>query len=198
METTNVEKIYLAGGCFWGTDRFFKHMRGIEETHAGYVNSDIPNPTYKEVCTGKTGAAECAEVLYNATTVDLSKLLDLFFKTFDPTQVDGQGTDHGTQYRSGIFYTTDSQRNTAMECLHRLEKAYGRPLPVEVRPCKNFTRAEPEHQDYLERNPDGYCHIPPKVMELARHASILKSDARRRSEEADIDLPDSVDGPFNK
>lgn len=185
MDTMNSARIVLAGGCSWGTEAFFKHIPGILETHAGYANSNIPHPSYKEVCTGQTGAAEAVEVTYNATTVDLSRLLEEYFRTIDPTSVDRQGNDVGTQYRTGIYYTSDSQRNTALELIKHEQKNYKKPIAVEVKPLKNFYRAEEEHQDYLGKNPAGYCHISPQLMAEAKHLHILKPEATTKAKQAD-------------
>lgn len=187
MDTVNSEKIVLAGGCFWGTDHLLKHLRGVLETHAGYANSNVANPTYKEVCTGETGAAEAVEVTYNATTVDLSKLLKLYFRTIDPTSRDRQGNDRGTQYRTGIYYTSDYQKEVALDVVKEEQKKYNKEIAVEVLPLKNFYRAEEEHQDYLEKNPGGYCHIPQEVMRLGRDVSILKAGVKTKAEDADTD-----------
>lgn len=193
MDTMNSEKIVLAGGCFWGTTHFFKQLRGVLEVHAGYANSKVANPSYKEVCTGQTEAAEAAEVTYNATTVDLKKLLELYFKIIDPTAVNRQGNDVGTQYRTGIYYTSDSQKSTALEVVKEVERHLGKKVAVEVLPLKNFYRAEEEHQDYLDKNPGGYCHISPEEMKLARHASILKEAAKTKAEDADTNYLHSLE-----
>ena len=193
MDTMNSEKIVFAGGCFWGTDKFFKNLRGVLETHAGYANSNIANPTYKEVCTGSTGAAEAVEVTYNATTVNLPKLVDLYFRTIDPTSHNRQGNDVGTQYRTGIYYTSDYQKEVALAAVKQLERLIKKEVTVEVLPLKNFYRAEEEHQNYLDKNPDGYCHIPPKVMNLSLHESVLKNSAKTKAEDADTNYDYSLE-----
>lgn len=193
MDTMNSQKIVLAGGCFWGTTKFFKNLRGVLEVHAGYANSKVKNPTYKEVCTGETDAAEAAEVTYNATTVDLKKMLELYFKIIDPLAVNRQGNDVGTQYRTGIYYTTDSQRNTAYNVITEVEKQLGKKVAVELRPLKNFYRAEEEHQDYLDKNPGGYCHITPEMMKMSRNASILKKAVTTAAKEADTNYLHSIE-----
>ena len=152
-------EIYLAGGCFWGTEHFLKQIRGVEKTEVGYANSQVPNPTYKEVCTGNTGAAETVKVVYDPQTVGLDLLLNLYFQTIDPTSVNRQGGDSGLQYRTGIYYT-DKKDVPVIE-----------PIAIEVMPLANFYAAEEYHQDYLDKNVDGYCHINPKLFELARKAN---------------------------
>lgn len=193
MDTMNSEKIVFAGGCFWGTEKFFKNLRGVLESHAGYANSKVENPTYEEVCSGETGAAEAVEVTYNATTVDLPKLVRLYFQTIDPTSLDRQGNDHGTQYRTGIYYTSDYQKEVALSVLKEEQKNYKKDIVTEVRPLKNFYRAEENHQDYLGKNPDGYCHIPDKVMRLSRESSILKAAAKTKAEDADTNYVYSLE-----
>lgn len=164
------EKIYFAGGCFWGTEHFMKQVDGVESTEVGYANSKVPNPTYREVCTGNTDAAETVMVEYDKDTTDLAWLIKLYFMTIDPTSVNRQGNDRGTQYRTGIYYTDDAQKAVAERELAKLAAEYGKPLAVEVMPLKNFYKAEDYHQDYLDKNPDGYCHLDPRLFEIARNA----------------------------
>lgn len=193
MDTMNSEKIVFAGGCFWGTAKFFKHLRGVLETHAGYANSKVANPSYKEVCSGVTGASEAVEVTYNATTVDLPKMVKLYFRTIDPTSHNRQGNDVGTQYRTGIYYTSDYQKEVALRIVDEVEKKIGKKVAVEVLPLKNFYLAEDEHQDYLDKNPNGYCHIPHDVMILSLHESILKNSAKTKAEDADTNYEYSLE-----
>ena len=160
--------IYLAGGCFWGTDHFFSLVPGVVETETGYANSNIPDPTYREVCTGKTGAAETVKVVYDTDSVTLPFLLNLYYKTIDPTSLNRQGNDVGTQYRTGIFYTDSLELPVIEKSLIELQKSYSQPLAIEVAPLKNFYPAEDYHQDYLYNNPGGYCHINPTLFRMAR------------------------------
>lgn len=172
MEST--KEIYLAGGCFWGTEHFLKLIDGVETTQVGYANGNIANPTYKQVCTGTTDFAETVKVQYDPLKVDLPFLIDLYFKTIDPTSVNRQGNDKGTQYRTGIYYTDPADLAVIQETVHRLATAYSRPLAVEIKPLKNFYPAEDYHQDYLDKNPGGYCHIHPELFDLARKAKMPK------------------------
>lgn len=172
MTTENQHDIYLAGGCFWGTEHFLKQVRGVTYTQVGYANGNIENPTYQQVCTDKTGFAETVKVNYNPQQVDLSLLLDLYFKTIDPTSLNRQGGDRGSQYRTGIYYTDVSDLPLIQAALAALAKNYQEPIVVEVKPLKNFYPAEEYHQDYLDKNPGGYCHIHPELFELARKANI--------------------------
>ena len=132
MEST--KEIYLAGGCFWGTEHFLKLIDGVETTQVGYANGNIANPTYKQVCTGTTDFAETVKVQYDPLKVDLPFLIDLYFKTIDPTSVNRQGNDKGTQYRTGIYYTDPADLAVIQETVHRLATAYSRPLAVEIKP----------------------------------------------------------------
>ncbi|PVZ15238.1 peptide methionine sulfoxide reductase msrA/msrB [Porphyromonas loveana] len=163
--------IYLAGGCFWGTDHFLKQIRGVRNTEVGYANGNIEDPTYEEVCTQTTGFAETVRVEYAPTELSLTLLLELFFKTIDPTILNRQGPDMGTQYRTGIYYTDPEDAATVTAALEALAQQYDRPIVVEHEPLKNFYAAERYHQDYLEHNPRGYCHIDPALFELARKAN---------------------------
>ena len=145
--------IYLAGGCFWGTEHFMKMVHGVVDVEVGYANSNVPNPTYREVCTGRTGAAETVEVEYNPDEVSLPFLLNLYYQTIDPTSLNKQGNDRGTQYRTGIYYTDPSELPVIEKSLAQLQSKYSKPLAIEVGPLKNFYPAEDYHQDYLDNNP---------------------------------------------
>lgn len=164
-------EIYFAGGCFWGTEHFLKQIRGVESTQVGYANSTVANPSYEQVCSGKTGAAETVKVVYDPKTVDLSLLIDLYFKTIDPTSLNRQGNDRGTQYRTGIYYTNKQDLPIIKQAIQELSTEYSKPIAVEVEPLKNFYPAENYHQDYLDKNPGGYCHINPALFEMARKAN---------------------------
>ena len=171
MNSNNqLETIYFAGGCFWGTEHFFKQIDGVVDTEVGYANSTIPNPTYKEVCTGETHAAEGVKVEYDTTRIDLPFLIQLYFMTIDPTSVNRQGNDTGTQYRTGIYYTNAAQQRIALAEIEKESQLHSHPLAVEVTQLQNFYPAEEYHQDYLDKNPGGYCHIDPRLFEIARNA----------------------------
>ncbi|MDE6397636.1 MAG: peptide-methionine (S)-S-oxide reductase MsrA, partial [Muribaculaceae bacterium] len=156
-----IKKIYLAGGCFWGTEHLFSLVNGVIETETGYANSLVANPTYQMVCTGETGAAETVEVQYDDTKIGLTDLLIIFFKSIDPVSVNRQGNDIGTQYRTGIYYTETSDLPVIEAVVATVQRRYNDPLAVEVSPLINFYPAEEYHQDYLDKNPRGYCHINP-------------------------------------
>lgn len=168
---TTKQVIYFAGGCFWGTEHFFKQIKGVTLTEVGYANGHTKNPTYQDVVYKNTGYAETVKVTYDPNQVQLKLLLELFFKTIDPTSINRQGNDIGTQYRSGIYYTSEAQLPLIQEMVGEVAKHYDQPLAVEVKPLQNFYTAEEYHQNYLDKNPGGYCHINPSLFETAKKAN---------------------------
>lgn len=178
-DTMKLDTIYLAGGCFWGTEHFMSQIPGVVDAEVGYANSNVPNPTYREVCTGNTGAAETVRVVYDADSVTLPFLLNLYYKTIDPTSLNKQGNDRGTQYRTGIYYTDERQAEMVARSIESLQAQYSRPLPIEVGAIRNFYPAEDYHQDYLDKNPGGYCHINPALFREARTAVDPDAPANR-------------------
>lgn len=168
-----IKTIYFAGGCFWGTEHFFKQISGVVATTAGYANSRVPYPSYKDVCTGTTMAAEAVEVRYDPSRVGLRTLIAMYFLTIDPLSVNRQGNDIGTQYRTGIYYTDERQRHVAEEAVKSLSDSLRQQVAVEVMPLLNFYPAEDYHQDYLEKTPGGYCHINPELFARARNIGRL-------------------------
>ena len=165
-------EIYFAGGCFWGTEHFFKQINGVTATQVGYANGNIEDPTYEQVYTDSTGFAEVVKVVYDPKVVSLKMLLDLFFKTIDPTSLNQQGEDIGTRYRTGIYWVNSEDEKAVTEALSELQKNYEKPIVVENEPLKNFYSGEEYHQDYLDKNPSGYCHITPELFELAKKANL--------------------------
>lgn len=163
------KEIYLAGGCFWGTARLFSLVPGVVSTVAGYANSSVANPTYKEVCTGLTHAAETVKVTYNPDLVGLSDLIYLYFRSIDPLSLNRQGNDVGTQYRTGIYYTDPADKEVVDSMLATLQRRHKEPIAVESGLLENFYPAEEYHQDYLVKNPGGYCHVNPELFEEARN-----------------------------
>lgn len=162
--------IYFAGGCFWGTEHFFKQIEGVTFTETGYANGNTPDPTYRQVYTDTTGYAETVHVEYDSDVIDLDFLVRMFFKAIDPTSLNRQGEDVGTRYRTGIYYTDAEELPCIKKVYDEIGSQYGMPLAVELEPLKNFYPAEDYHQDYLENNPDGYCHLPLELFEFARKA----------------------------
>lgn len=173
MNNKNVREIYFAGGCFWGTEHFFQQIRGVVGTEVGYANGNKENPTYEQVISHTTGFAETVKVKYDPEQVDLKLLIDLYFKTIDPTSLNKQGNDRGDQYRTGIYSTDKETEAIVKEEVQKLAKNYKKPILVETIPLKNFYKAEDYHQDYLDKNPGGYCHIEPGLFEMAKNANPL-------------------------
>lgn len=171
MSMKNLSEIYFAGGCFWGTEHFMKQINGVKSTEVGYANGHTTNPTYQQVCTGDTGFAETVKVSYDPQEVNLAFLIGLYFKTIDPTSLNRQGGDRGTQYRTGIYYTDKNNRPIIVQAIKDLSVNYKKPVVVEVEPLSNFYKAEGYHQDYLDKNPGGYCHIDPSLFEYAKKAN---------------------------
>ena len=165
------KEIYLAAGCFWGAEHYLKQIRGVLFTEVGFANGHTADPTYKEVYTDTTGYAETVRVEFDPSVLSLELLLQLYFKSIDPVSVNQQGEDRGTRYRTGIYYTDPSDLEVIRRVYDRVTESYDRPLAVEVKPLENFYRAEDYHQDYLENNPDGYCHLPRALFEFARNAN---------------------------
>lgn len=152
-------RIYLAGGCFWGIEAYFSKLPGIVHTQVGYANSNIMHPSYKQVSSGKTTAAETVLIEYDPLIVTLPEILLHYFGIINPTILNRQGNDTGTQYRTGIYFTDDTDRNTIKRVIEEEAAKYALPIVTEVEPLRNFYKAEEYHQKYLEKNPNGYCHI---------------------------------------
>ena len=171
LETKPTKDIYLAGGCFWGTEHYFKQIEGVAITEVGFANGHTENPTYKEVYTDQTGFAE--------TVVSLEFLLQMFFKAIDPTSLNKQGHDEGTRYRTGVYYTDPADLPIIEKVFAEEQKNYEQLLTVEKLPLQNFYTAEEYHQDYLDKNPNGYCHLPLELFEFAKKAK----DNRRNGED---------------
>jgi peptide-methionine (S)-S-oxide reductase len=157
---SDLQTIVLGGGCFWCTEAVFKEVRGVTDVESGYSNGDIERPSYEEVCTGRTGHNEVIKLTYDPDQVSTRQLLEIFFVVHDPTQMNRQGNDVGTQYRSGIYYTTPEQKQVAEDLVREVsqDKLFGKPLATEVLPMANYWPAEEYHQDFFEKNPtQGYC-----------------------------------------
>ena len=165
-----IKDIYLAGGCFWGAEHFFRQIDGVVSTEVGFANGHTANPSYKEVYTDTTGYAETVYVRYDRERVGLRFLLKMFFKAIDPTSLNKQGEDEGTRYRTGIYYSDPADLETIRTVFAQEQAKYDKPLVVEVEALRNFYKAEEYHQDYLEKNPDGYCHLPLELFRFAREA----------------------------
>lgn len=178
-------ELYLAGGCFWGMEHFLQQINGVVSTQVGFANGRTANPTYRQVCDENTGHAETVHVVYNPQVLPLTLLLQLYFKAIDPTSVNRQGGDSGEQYRTGIYYTNKADLPIIKAEMAKLAKQYTQPIAVEVEPLKHFYKAEDYHQDYLIKNPSGYCHISLGLFEMARKANAVpasKPDVTRPDE----------------
>jgi peptide-methionine (S)-S-oxide reductase len=172
------QTIVLGGGCFWCTEAVYVQVRGITDVESGYANGTVENPSYELVCTGTTGHNEVVKLTYDPAQVSTRQILEIFFVVHDPTQLNRQGNDVGTQYRSGIYYTTDEQKAEAEKIVQELEshKIYGKPVVTEIQPLRSYWPAEEYHQDFFERNPtQGYCMAvaAPKVAKFRKTFSEL-------------------------
>ena len=164
----------LAGGCFWCLEAVFQQLKGVERVESGYAGGQRANPTYEQVCSGTTGHAEVVQVTFNPAVISFADLLEIFFVIHDPTTLNRQGADIGTQYRSAVFYHTPEQQAEASRVVRELEgaKVWDAPIVTEIVPLERFYPAEEYHRDYFLRNPgQGYCRavIAPKVAKLRSH-----------------------------
>lgn len=168
-----IEIATLAGGCFWCTEAIYKRLKGVKSVMPGYAGGNVENPTYEEVCTGNTGHAESIQIEYDPKIILYGKLLDIFWRTHDPTSVNRQGQDTGPQYRSVVFYHNENQKITAekLKAMFEKEKVYRDPIVTEILPFTNFYPAEDYHNNYFEKNKNNlYCKlvIDPKIKKLLK------------------------------
>lgn len=171
-----LETAILAGGCFWCTEAVFQRLNGVQEVISGYTGGNIKNPAYREICTGRTGHAEAIKISFDAELISFRELLEVFFTTHDPTTLNRQGNDKGTQYRSEIFYTSEEQKELAEQIIKILnnEKVFKDPIVTAVTPEQVFYNAEVDHQNYYNDNASQpYCQfiINPKLQKLSQHFS---------------------------
>ena len=159
-----MRKIVLAGGCFWGVEAYLNTIKGVTSTKVGYANGVVPNPTYEMVCKRDTGYAEACYVEYDEEVLPLEKLLVAYWTIVDPTVSNRQGPDIGSQYRTGIYYLEDSDVETIIKSRDEEQKKYDKEIVTEIKPLENFYDAEEYHQKYLDKNPNGYCHIPRELL----------------------------------
>ncbi|MGV9170876.1 MAG: peptide-methionine (S)-S-oxide reductase MsrA [Promethearchaeia archaeon] len=176
-----MKKATFGGGCFWCTEAVFQRMKGVQSVTSGYAGGDVKNPTYEEVCSGNTGHAEVVQIEYNPEEIRYEELLEIFFETHDPTSLNRQGNDVGTQYRSAIFYHNEEQKRKAEQKKTELNEncKYDNPIVTEISPLEKFYPAEDHHQDYYKKYPGrGYCRvvIKPKL-EKAERTFSLKLDS---------------------
>lgn len=154
-----MKDIYLAGGCFWGIEEYFSRIEGVTDTEVGYANSKVENPSYELVCSGMTDSAETVKIIYDENIISLENLLEKLFLVIDPTLLNRQGNDIGSQYRTGIYYNEDEDLEIINSYIDSIKNNYKKDILTEVLKIKNFYPAEEYHQDYLKKNPNGYCHI---------------------------------------
>ena len=179
----NLEVVTLAGGCFWCLQPVFQELRGVEKVEVGYSGGELKNPSYEAVCTDTTGHAEAVQITFDPSVIALADILRIFFSVHDPTTLNRQGADFGTQYRSAIFYASPEQQKTARQIMMEIQESgiWRHALVTEVTPLKAFYRAEEYHQDYFRKNPTaGYCRvvIAPKVAKFRKHyADRLKNSS---------------------
>lgn len=177
------ETATLATGCFWCTEAIFSRLKGVQSVVSGYASSKVPNPSYQAVCSGRTGAAEAVQITFDPSVISYDKLLEIFWHVHDPTTLNRQGNDVGTQYRSGIYYHNDEQKGIALASKEAIDKSgtYRNPVVTEILPFTNFYPAEDYHQEYYDRNPyQPYCMvvIDPKVRKLLKeYRDDLKEEA---------------------
>jgi len=182
--SAKLQRATFGSGCFWCTEAVFERVKGVEKVVSGYSGGKIPHPSYKLICTGRTGHAEVVQLTFNPDVISYAELLEIFWKTHDPTTLNRQGPDTGTQYRSVIFYHHDEQKKTAVAYKKQLDesKAFKRPIVTEISPFTNFYPAENYHQDFYELQPRyGYCqrYISPKIRKFNRLFKDKLKEARR-------------------
>ena len=154
-----MKEIYLAGGCFWGVEEYISRIECVVDTEVGYANGRRENPSYEQVCTGTTGHTETTYVKFDEDLISLEELLSKFWHIIDPTVLNRQGPDRGSQYRTGIYYVDEDDKTVIYKTLEEQKQRYNEPIVTEIESLKSFFKAEEYHQDYLKKNPGGYCHI---------------------------------------
>nr|WP_238357977.1 peptide-methionine (R)-S-oxide reductase MsrB [Cohnella zeiphila] len=184
---SNLKTIYLAGGCFWGIEAYVERIIGVQDVTVGYANGTGENPTYEDVVRGDRGFAETAEVKYDPARLPLPELLTDFFKVINPTSVNKQGNDVGINYRTGIYYTDKADLPVINEVVAKEQKKYSKKIVTEVLPLQNYYLAEEYHQNYLDKNPDGYCHVDLSVLDQVNDKPV-KVDPSLYSRPSDAEL----------
>lgn len=202
-----MSEIYLAGGCFWGLEKYLASIYGVKATQVGYANGNTESPTYEEVCHCNTGHAETVKVNYDPAVLPLEFLLDLYYEAIDPVSHNKQGGDVGEQYRTGIYYISKEDAQIIENSIERLQSRCSRPVAIEVLPLRNFSTAEEYHQKYLNKNPGGYCHIGKAQFEKA--AKVIVNPAvysapdiavlrqKLTSEQYEVTQRNATEPPFN-
>ena len=199
-----MKEIYLAGGCFWGVEKYLSMIRGVLDTQTGYANGNTDKTDYESVCSG-SGHTEAVKVVYDSNILSLERLLSIFYESIDPLGINKQGNDRGIQYRTGIYYVDSKDEQIIKNSLLTLEKLLGEKPAIEFLPLMNWCAAEEYHQKYLDKNPRGYCHISPKLFEKAERANPIieykqKTDTELKGELTDIQYSvtreNSTEKPF--
>ena len=176
-----MKTIYLAGGCFWGTEHYMRQFEGVVETAVGYANGTLDNPSYQQVYTDQTGHVECVKVVYDETLVSLQTLCRMFFRSIDPLLLNCQGEDVGTRYRTGVYWEDSDDSETVELVWQEVQAKYAETLAVEKMPLESFYPAEEYHQDYLLKNPEGYCHLSIQILNLSKKYSAICRELRSYS-----------------
>jgi len=184
----NMQEIYLAGGCFWGVQHYLDLVLGVTKTEAGYANGQTDDVTYEQVCSS-SGHAEAVRVTYDPAVISLDQLLWRFFEIIDPASINRQGHDSGVQYRTGIWWVSAGDEGVVKQALRELQAQTPQPVVVEAGPLVNFCPAEEHHQDYLDKNPQGYCHISPAAMAHAQDTSHLTGLEYAVTQQSDTEEP---------
>ena len=188
----NIHTIYLAGGCFWGIEAYFQRINGVIHTTVGYANGTTEHPSYEDVVHRNTGHAETVCITYNSDQLTLADLLQYYFRIIDPTSLNRQGNDCGTQYRTGIYYTDPADKAVIDQALADEQRKYTQKLAVESGPLQQFFEAEDYHQDYLHKNPNGYCHIDVRQADQPLIRNIQRFNANQFSKPSDAELQKSL------
>lgn len=183
-DASRLREIFFAGGCFWGVESYFSQVPGVRSATVGYANGDTANPSYQEVCTGKTGHAETVHLVYDPDQVSLQTLTEHFFLIINPLTLNRQGNDSGSQYRSGVYYTDEGDLELLQQVRDAEQEKYTAPIQTELLPLRCYYLAEDYHQDYLEKNPGGYCHID--FSSLADFPRLEQSSAYSRPSDQEI------------
>ena len=163
-----MKEIHFAGGCFWGAEHYFRNIEGVVDTEVGFANGDLPSPTYEQVYTDTTGYAETVRVVYDSGKIPLDELVRDFFCAIDPLSLNKQGEDEGTRYRTGVYYSDPADLGILKKVFDEVQSLYPSPLAVELEPLRNFWPADARHQDYLVKNPSGYCHVTKREFDAVK------------------------------
>ncbi len=188
INVENLKEIHFAGGCFWGVEEYFSRVPGVYDVVSGYANGNTENPSYEEVCYKNTGHAETVKISYDPNIVSLKTLTEHLFKIINPTLKNRQGNDVGSQYRTGVYYTDESDQPVIQEVFTTEQQKYDQPIVTELKPLENFYEAEDYHQDYLQKNPDGYCHVDFSSLDDLNETASVKVDPSKYSKPSDEEL----------